>query len=67
MSKYLIVGGNPIAMPRGGTAYTGLDVIGKADTKAEAADVFRAQYDNCSGLLVVIDTETGAAADMEGV
>jgi hypothetical protein len=64
MIKYIIVGGNPMTGYTGTTTFTGLDVIGTAHTKEEAESIFNAKHDQCAGLLMIVDAETGKAADM---
>jgi|GEM_PF-4004673 len=49
--RFLIVGGNPF-----GHSYTGLRVVGAADTKAQAETMWHAAYEECGGLLLLIDT-----------
>lgn len=60
--KYLVVGGNPFTCYTGTTSFTSLDVVGKANSWKEAADIFNNKYDECSGLLLIIDMETGEPA-----
>ena len=58
MKKYVVIGGNPIQLFRGGTAFTGLYKVGEAndDTLQELVDE---AYEKCGGLLFVLNTETG--------
>ena len=44
--------------------FTGLNVVGHADTLEEAERVFNDKREACAGLLMVIDCEAGEAADM---
>jgi hypothetical protein len=61
--KFLIVGGSPYEGYKG-TVFTGLNVVGHADTLEEAEKVFNDKNEVCAGLLMVIDCEAGEAADM---
>lgn len=61
---YIIVGGRPFTMYTGTTTYTGLSVVGNAASKEEAKAIVLAQYEECGGLLLVIDSETGKEADL---
>lgn len=55
VKRYLLVGGK--YWGKGQT--TGLKVVGHADTYEEAKTLTDANYDNCGGVLLWIDTETG--------
>lgn len=63
MHKYLIVGGTPFSGYTGTVTYTSLRVVGKANTVQEVETIVENQYDNCGGLFLVIDSETGEPAD----
>ena len=66
MKRYILVGGNPFRSYTGTGTYTGLTVVGAADTDAEAALVTNEQFERCGGLLLWIDTQTGAAGEPGG-
>jgi len=59
--KYFIIGGNPFTMYTGTTAITGLYVVGKTDTLEEAKKMFQEKWDECGGVLLIIDAATGTA------
>lgn len=62
LKKYIVVGGNPIRSYTQTLTFTGLTVVGHADSKEELATLVREQYDACGGLLLVIDSATGLPA-----
>lgn len=49
--RFLIVGGHPF-----NNSFTGLSVVDAVDTKNEADISWHDHYDECGGLLLVIDT-----------
>jgi len=51
-NRFLIVGGNPF-----GHSYTSLRVVGAANTKEQADTLWHAAYEECGGLLILIDTQ----------
>ncbi len=56
--KYLIVGGNPFLV------YTkGLRVIGRVHTEDEVRKLVAEHYDECAGLMLIIDLDTGCAVE----
>ena len=55
MKRYILVGGHYTGTGR----YTGLSVVGSADTVEEAKEATNKQYEECGGLLLWIDTLTG--------
>jgi hypothetical protein len=59
MKKYIVVGGNPFTGYTGTTSFTGLNVVGHADSKAELEELVAKNYDACGGLMLVIDWKTG--------
>lgn len=63
--KYILVGGNPFRMYTGTLTYTGLDVVAKSDSLEEIKKAFNDRYDDCGGLLMIIDTETGEPASVD--
>jgi len=63
MSKFLVVGGKPFTGYTGTTTYTGLSVVGTTNTLKQAKKLFQKKWDECGGLLLIIDMTTGEAAD----
>ncbi len=57
--KYSIVGGNPFRCPNGATTFTGISVVGLASSIKDAEEIIRQKYDECGGLLLAIDLDTG--------
>lgn len=62
--KYILVGGNPFRMYTGTTTFTSLKVVATCQTKDEARQLWNQHYEDCSGLMLIIDAETGQPADM---
>lgn len=62
--KYIVVGGSPFRGYTNTLSFTSLDVVGKGNTVDEITDIVREKYDECGGLMLVIDTETGSVADI---
>lgn len=62
--KYILVGGNPFRGYRGTTTFTSLKVVASCQTKDEARQLWNQHYDDCGGLMIIIDAETGQPADM---
>lgn len=46
-------------MYNGTTTFTSLDIKFKTDSLEKAKDQFHKEYEECSGLVLVIDTVTG--------
>lgn len=61
--RYLIVGGNPSQGYTGITTFTGLNIVAVTDDSGNINRLFRKHYEKCSGLLLVIDTETSRAIE----
>lgn len=61
MQRYIVVAGNMLRCYTGTLACTGLNIVGRYDTKEEMdADLDRL-YEEHSGVLLCIDLETGEA------
>ena len=60
--KYIVVGGKPFTGYTGTLTYTGLKIVGKTDDAEEASSMCKDNWDECGGLFLVIDTETGEAS-----
>ncbi len=58
-NKYVLVGGNPIRSYTGTGTFTGLHVVGHAETLEGIKELFTEKYDQCGGLLVMIELATG--------
>ncbi len=61
--RYLIIGGNPFQGYTGTTTFTGLRIVAVTDDRGNINRLFRKHYEECSGLLLVIDTETSRAVE----
>lgn len=57
--RYILVGGNPLRCYTGTTTYTGLRIVGRANTAKQAAALTKKLYDECGGLFLWIDSQTG--------
>ena len=62
MKKYIVVGGNPFRSYTGTEVCTGLRVVDTADSKEECEMIVRTHYEECGGLMLVVDAETGEPA-----
>jgi len=62
-NKYIVVGGNPYQSYTGTISYTGINILGSAKTAKEVKDIMNKHYDDCSGLILTIDLETGREFD----
>ena len=56
--KYLLVGGTPFTGYSGTTSFTSLKVVGISDSKDDMKQMYSDNYEECGGLLIIIDTET---------
>lgn len=65
MKRYILVGGDPFRGYTGTVTFTGLTVVGSADTVAEAKALTDDAYEKHSGLLLWIDRETGKPGEPE--
>lgn len=57
--RYVVVGGHPFRMYTGTTTFTGLKLVGKTDSKEEAVELFNTHYEDCGGLLMIVDLDEG--------
>ena len=57
--KYCVVGGCPFRSYTGTMSFTGLQVVGTCDTDEELRRVIDDAYQDCGGLVMVIDLEIG--------
>ncbi len=62
--KYCVVGGNPFRCYTGTTSFTGLRVVGTTSSIKTAQKMYNLCYEECGGLLLVIDMETGMVANV---
>lgn len=56
---YVIIAGYPFKNHTGTTTYTFLYIAGKAETLEEAKKLANKEYDQCGGLLLILDLESG--------
>jgi hypothetical protein len=57
--RYTVIGGNYYRSYTGTGTFTGLDIVGKCDTIEELKEILKEKYEECGGLIAVVDTETG--------
>lgn len=57
--KYMVIGGNPITVYTGTTTFTGIRVVGANLSAEQANELAKDKYDECSGLLLVVNQNTG--------
>lgn len=62
--RYIVVGGKPFRNYNNTTVFTALNVVGKAQTKKEVKKIVDDHFDDCGGLMMVIDSETGEEANV---
>jgi hypothetical protein len=55
--RFILVGGNPFRGYNGTTTFTGLRTIGMTDSKEDLKTMVDDHYDECGGLLLVIDLD----------
>lgn len=53
--RFIVVGGNPFTGYTGTTTYTSLKIIGYVDSKEELKKLVEDSYEECGGLMHVID------------
>lgn len=58
MKRYVVVGGRPYRSYTGTMMHTGLDVLGASDSLEEMEALVKEKFDDCSGLILLIDNET---------
>lgn len=64
LNKYIVVGGIPFRGYTGTLSFTGLKVVGGSSSTEEIARIVHDHYDECGGLLLILDAETGLAAEI---
>lgn len=57
--RYLVIGGNPFVGYTRTQTYTSLRVVGGNETVEGAEALCQQKYEECGGLLLVVDTVTG--------
>lgn len=62
--RYLLIGGNPFVGYTGTEACTHLNVVGSADSKPAIKKMHTSHYEECGGLLLIIDTYTMTEAEV---
>jgi RNA polymerase subunit RPABC4/transcription elongation factor Spt4 len=63
-SKYIIIGGQPFKNYNNTTVFTGLKVIDTAETADIAKAIVEDVYNECGGLIIIVDAETGEEANV---
>ncbi len=58
-NRYMVIGGNPFRGYTGTQTYTAIRVIGLCPTIEDARNLWQASYEDCGGLLLIVDCETG--------
>lgn len=64
MKRFLLVGGSPFRMYTGTKTFLSLKIVAEADTKEAIEELSTANYDQCGGLVLVIDTDEPAVEDV---
>ncbi len=64
--RYIIVGGRPFShhMNRGTVTFSSLKVVGGSDTIEGVKRIWTDKYEECGGLMLVVDTTTGLEAEI---
>lgn len=62
MNKYILIGGNPFTGYTGTQTFTSLKVVGSSNTEEGIKDLWIDKYDECGGLMLILDAETGKDA-----
>jgi hypothetical protein len=62
--KYVIVGGVPYVGYTNTTTFASLKIVGKGNTIEEVKEIVDNHFDECGGLLIIIDMETGEEASI---
>lgn len=57
--RYVLIGGNPFRGYTGTQTYTSLRVVDSFETEAEANQGWKQHYEDCGGLMLILDTHTG--------
>lgn len=63
--RYLIIGGNPFIGYTRTTSITSLNIVGKTNDLEEARRFKKELYDECGGIMILIDTEIGKEVENE--
>jgi hypothetical protein len=61
MRRFIVIGGNPFRTYTGTTTYTSLKVVGESETEEGAGQIASEKYEECGGLLLVVDSEAEGA------
>jgi hypothetical protein len=56
---YILIGGSPFRSYTGTTTFTGIYVVWTGTTLKEARKQIKERFDDCGGLLLLIDGKTG--------
>jgi len=59
MKKYFLIGGIPYRSYTGTGTFVGLKVVGQYDSIEEVETAVKLHYEECGGLLMVLDSTTG--------
>lgn len=62
-NRFVVVGGNPFTGYNGAQMFTGLKVVARASSKELAQDIVRENYEQCGGLLLIIDCENETSSN----
>jgi hypothetical protein len=57
--KYILIGGNPFTSYTGTGSFSSLKVAGSADSAEDIQKLWHEKYDECGGLMMILDRETG--------
>jgi len=61
--RYILIGGNPFVGYTGTETFTGLKIANEASTIEEAKKMWETNYEECGGLMLIVDTETNCEID----
>ena len=59
--RFILVGGSPFKSYTGTVSYTGLREVGRYTTKEQADTAFQDHYDECGGLLLIVEASDDTA------
>ena len=63
--RYIIIGGKPYTGYTGTMTYTGLRIVAETDHIHKIKKLYENNYDQCGGLLLIIDTVTSKECKLD--
>jgi hypothetical protein len=61
---YIVIGGIFFRGYTGTASFTSLKIVGNAVSKENAKKIVQDNYEDCGGLIIVVNSETGQIADV---